>query len=243
MQNILTREYEVNFSHIDNRGVARPSFLFDVMQDAATVHAEQLHISRDNLRAIWVLSRMRVTLDRPLLPYERVRCETWCPGIRGVSWYRSFAFFVGGEAVGQAQSMWATLDPETRRILRPSAFPEAESYLHTARGELPEALPKLCCAAVRPHHTHTVCYSDLDINNHLNNVKVVDVIADTLDLHKQPGFVAALQVNYTAETQFGEQLALSRGTVDGTCFVRGEADGVTRFEATALLSPLPTKEE
>ena len=27
MVDLLTREYEVNYSHIDNRGIAKPSFL------------------------------------------------------------------------------------------------------------------------------------------------------------------------------------------------------------------------
>ena len=75
MVDLLTREYEVNYSHIDNRGIAKPSFLWNIMQDAATVHAEALHIGPLDLRIVWVLSRMKARLTRPLLPYERLRCE------------------------------------------------------------------------------------------------------------------------------------------------------------------------
>lgn len=239
MSNLLSREYEVSFSHIDNRGVARPSFLFDVMQDAATVHAELLQVSRDALRVIWMLSRIRVTLRRPLLPYERIRCETWCPGIRGASWYRSFAFFAEDREIGTAQSMWVTLDPVTRRILRPTSFSAAERWMH-GDGQPPAPLGKLCCENTRLHHVHTVRYGDLDINNHVNNVKVVDLIADALDLQKQPGYVSDLQVNYTAETHFGQQLSLQCGTVNSMRFVRGEVDGAPHFEAAATFSPLPT---
>ena len=151
------------------------------MQDAATVHAEALHIGPLDLRIVWVLSRMKARLTRPLLPYERLRCETWCPGIKGASWYRSFSFFVDNKPVGDAQSMWVTLDPETHRIVRPSAFPEAEQYLHTSRGELFAPLPKLSCDNVRLHHVHEVRYSDLDVNNHVNNVRAVELISDALD--------------------------------------------------------------
>ena len=213
-----------------------------MMQDAATVQAETLHLAADELHILWVLSRMKARLTRPLRPYERVRCETWCPGIRGASWYRSFAFFVDEQPVGDAQSMWVTLDPDTHRILRPSAFPAAEDYLHTARGDLFEALPKLSCDTVRPHHVHAVQYSDLDINNHVNNVRVVELISDALDLQRQPGFVSSLQVNYTAETACGEQVALLCGTVDGARFVRGEVDGKAHFEALATLSPFDALE-
>lgn len=243
MVDLLTREYEINYSHIDSRGIAKPSFLWNVMQDAATVHAEALHIGPLDLRILWVLSRIKVRLHRPLLPYERLRCETWCPGIKGVSWYRCFAFFVGDKQVGDAQSMWVTLDPETHRILRPSAFPEAEQYLHTARGDLFAPLPKLSCDMVRLHHVHDVRYSDLDVNNHVNNVRVVELLSDALELQKQPGYVSELQVNYTAETACGEALSLLTGEANGARYIRGEADGKTRFEALASLSPLPNQKE
>ena len=222
MVDLLTREYEVNYSHIDNRGIAKPSFLWNIMQDAATVHAEALHIGPLDLRIVWVLSRMKARLTRPLLPYERLRCETWCPGIKGASWYRSFSFFVDNKPVGDAQSMWVTLDPETHRIVRPSAFSEAEQYLHTSRGELFAPLPKLSCDNVRLHHVHEVRYSDLDVNNHVNNVRAVELIS---------------------ETACGESLSLLTGTADSARYIRGEADGRTRFEALATLSPLPDPKE
>mgnify|MGYP006960561179 CR=1 FL=1 len=66
---------------------------------------------------------------------------------------------------------------------------------------------------------------------------------NALDLYKQPGFVSELQVNYTAETACGESLSLLTGTADSARYIRGEADGRTRFEALATLSPLPDPKE
>lgn len=224
MVELLSREYEISYSHIDNRGIAKPSFLWSMMQDAATVHAEALGLGPAALGVVWVLSRIKATLTRPLLPYERVRCETWCPGFKGPSWYRCFAFYIDDVQVGEAQSMWVTLEPSTHRILRPTALPAAQGCLSCTSGELFAPLPKLSCDNVRLHHIHPVQYSDLDINNHVNNVRVVELISDALDLQKQPGFVSSLQVNYTAETAFGEQVSLLCGTVDGARYIRGEAE-------------------
>ena len=129
MVELLSREYEISYSHIDNRGVAKPSFLWSMMQDAATVHAEALGLGPAALGVVWVLSRIKATLTRPLLPYERVRCETWCPGFKGPSWYRCFAFYIDDVQVGEAQSMWVTLEPSTHRILRPTSLPAAQGCL------------------------------------------------------------------------------------------------------------------
>ena len=71
MADLLSREYEVNYSHIDNRGIAKPSFLWNIMQDAATVHAEALHECPAELHNMGVLNPMPVHLSRPLRPYEQ----------------------------------------------------------------------------------------------------------------------------------------------------------------------------
>jgi len=214
-----------------------------MMQEAATVHAYSLHFSAQELHIIWVLSRIKVCAARPLKPYERVRCETWCPGVRGASWYRNFVFYSGENKVGEGSSMWVTLDPATHNILRPSTLPSGESFIYNRNGEeriVP--LPKLACKNLKLHHEHKVQYSDLDVNNHLNNVRIADLVADTLDLERQPGFVSSMQINYTAETTCGETLSLMCGSVEGERFVLGEAGGKTRFEALVGLSYIPQKE-
>lgn len=237
MNELLSRVYETNYSYIDNRGCARPSFLFHMMQDAATVHAEQLHFSAKALEVLWVLTSVSVFLDRPLLPYERVRCDTWCPGVRGVRWRRRFAFFVENEKVGEAISLWVTLNPQTHRILRPSALPKNHVvFYRTEESPLPLP-PKLSCNNARLQDTYTIRYSDLDVNHHINNARIVDLLSDTLALQERTDFLSMLQINYTAETLYGETLSLLRGTTENqTHYVRGEAQGTTRFEAQAIFS-------
>ena len=131
----------------------------------------------------------------------------WCAGIKGATWLRAFELKIGEEAIGQALSAWVILDRETRRILRPTQMPAARSYLELAPGNCPAVPGKLLCTALAPHHVHTVRYSDLDINGHMNNVKIVDVVCDGLELDRQDGlFVSEIQVNYTSECMPGSRL-------------------------------------
>ena len=43
------KTYEIHFGQIDNRGVARPSAVFELAQDAATVHAYHIGIGREDI--------------------------------------------------------------------------------------------------------------------------------------------------------------------------------------------------
>lgn len=103
--------------------------------------------------------------------------------------------------------------------------------------------PKLSCDNVRLHHVHEVRYSDLDVNNHVNNVRAVELISDALDLYRQPGFVSELQVNYTAETACGESLSLLTGHGGRARYIRGEPMAEPASQALATLSPLPDPKE
>ncbi len=134
---------------------------------------------------------------------------------KGPSWYRCFAFYIDDVQVGEG----AVHGSRSSRRPTHSASDRAPGragllVVHERRAVRP------CCPGCRAtmcglHHIHRRSVSDLDINNHVNNVRVVELISDALDLQKQPGFVSSLQVNYTAETAFGEQVSLLCGTVDG----------------------------
>lgn len=231
---IFEKDYALTYSHIDWRGIARPSALFDFMQDAATSHAHALHLDREDIHALWVLSRIQVEIDRPLQPYEALHLSTWCAGIKGASWLRAFDFTVDGAPIGRAISSWVILNSQSHRILRPSTIPAAAEYACADRPTLP--MPgKLDLGSLTPHHTHTVRYSDLDVNRHLNNVRIAALVSDTLDLPAD-AFVRTLQINYTAESPAGTELTLSCAHTDDRFAVRGEADGRIRFEAAGTLA-------
>lgn len=232
------KTYEIHFGQIDNRGIARPSALFELAQDAATLHAYEVGLSRENLNALWVLSRMKTELARPLHPYERVTVQTWCAGLKGPMWLRQFHFLTEGGIIGTAVSTWVLLEQGTHRIMRPSALEQAKRY----QGQKinPSHIPgKLEYSDLTEHHIHPVCYSDLDVNNHVNNVKIVDILSDGLDLNLGTDYVSTLQVNYTAESRFGDQLSILTGESDGIRYVFGRAAGQTRFEGAAVLAPMP----
>lgn len=239
MENCFQRDYPLTYTHIDCHGLLRPSGLFEIMQDAATSHAEELHISAPDIGALWVLSRLHVQLDRPLRAEETLSLTTWCAGLKGATWLRGFRFQVGGEPVGQAISAWVVLDPENRRLLRPSAVSASAHYQNVPEADGMKAPGKLRLPAGEFHHDHTVRYSDMDVNRHLNNAKIVELISDALELEtRTDAYICSLQVNYTAESVAGDALALYAGEAEGTYTVRGVCGDSERFEAAAVFAPV-----
>lgn len=254
---VFARDYDIPVGSLDNFGRVRPSFLFAAMQDTAVAHMEHLHLGKTVLPVFWVLSRIALTLYRPLPPQARLQCQTWCAAIRGASPIRLFTFTAGGTCVAQARSMWVMLDPATRRIVRPTAFGDTITRLvRDPTSPPPAPLPKLSGETVTPHHVYTVRYSDLDENNHLNNVRAVELVCDALELQAKPDWVSFLQMNYTAEIRYGENLLLACGqpkagltnlassdcaaslaAPDSFHYVQGTVDDIPHFNALAACNP------
>ena len=239
MENRFQHDYPLTYTHIDCRGLLRPGALFEIMQDAATQHANLLQIGAEDIGALWVLSRLHVQLERPLHPEETLSLTTWCAGLKGATWLRGFRFHVNDEPVGQAISSWVVLDPVNRRLLRPSSVSASAHYLNAPEEDALPAPGKLRLPDGTFHHTHTVRYSDMDINRHLNNAKIVDIISDALDLDTRSGmFLRSLQVNYTAESVAGDALMLYTDQTENTCSIRAVCGESERFEAAVEFAPI-----
>ncbi|MGN1014368.1 MAG: acyl-[acyl-carrier-protein] thioesterase [Butyricicoccus sp.] len=233
----LEREFTLEISAIDSRGIARPSAIVEYMQECATRHADELGLSGIEVngeRVLWVLSRLKYYLNRPLHQYDTIRVRTWPRTIRGALWYRDFRFFMGEEEIGHAVTGWSILSADQHKLIRPKAL---QVDIPTQMDGIDELLSQIPCEAMQPVFDRTVHYSDIDVNRHLNNVKAVDILSDAIGLeHHENWFVSELQVNYKAETACGTTLTLRRGEQDGKILLQAMAGEQENLQAQVTVS-------
>ena len=233
---------------MDLFGHRRPSAILGLLQEAATQGAAAIGLSRDacieRYHAVWVLSRICYTLNRPLLWNEPVSVKTWHRGGKAAGSYREFDLSIGKEKVGEALSLWVLVDAETHKLLRLSAVSEfaettggslcRDGTLH--RFPLPE---KMSLAERRQMH-----YSDTDLNGHVNNIKYADFACDALHLEDtgRGKFVSGLQLCYLSECRAGEELELLTGDDGQIAYVLGrDGEKKERFHASVTLDKLSKK--
>lgn len=238
--------YRVGARDTDPFNQCRPSSVLNFLQEAATQAAVELHASRDEIveryNGFWMLIRMWYRLDKPLYWGEELTVRTWHRGGQGVSLYRDFDLYRGGEPVGEAVSTWVIADLDTHRPMR---LTEIRELGWTTGGEL--------CKSIRLHRVRAptpmsaverrlMHYSDTDINGHVNNVRYADFACDAIGLEREGAgkFVSSFQISYLQECRPGETITLSCAQQAGTWFVRG-ADGIgtERFEAMVSLQDIP----
>ncbi len=231
---------EISISDCDARGRIRPSSLLVLMQEIGETHAATLGLSRTRLvqnGMCWVLYRQRTVMARLPHFHEKIRATTWPAPVEGPLFPRCFLFEAeDGRPLGSAVAAWVLMDIQTRRPLRPSALV----------GDLPPSLrpsPLPIPAMLRVTGgeslgSRKVCYSDVDVNGHMNNTRYIDWVCDALNYGalEEKG-LAEWQVNYLAEARPGEKIALS-SLEDGEATLfsgKREADGRAIFEARVIL--------
>lgn len=217
------------------------SFLFsigDYLQEAASFHAASFGVGVDLFRSqgiTWVLSRMRIQVERYPEGEEKLTVVTWPTFVRRVMVGRDFLVRdQQGEVIVRAVSGWFILDLERGRPVPPSE--ELKTLYHS--WDAPRALAEEFENRLdRPEEIlwrdeSPVRYSELDINGHLNNVRFLQRMVDALpkewvEAHR----IADLTAEFRQPAQWGERILAETSRV-------GEEELLHRFTRPGEENPL-----
>ena len=204
----------------------RPSALFSYLQEAATVHAEELDIGRDKTLdkgILWVLIRQKVEVVRMPEYCEEVILETW-PGVMKHMFYPRYYRITDteGNTLLSASSLWALIDSETRAMLMPAQSGICLSGELTGNEiALPGSIRKM---TLTDSAEFTVPYSYVDINGHMNNVKYLDAAEDLIPDAASKRSIKSISVEYANEIKLAETINISYGNDENIYYFSGDGD-------------------
>jgi len=247
MESIYRKKYTVHVNDIDFKSQLKLSSLFVYLQDMATEHAYNIGVGRDALLTkygiIWVLNRAVVEIIRHPVFKEEITIETWPEQPDKVLFNRNFLVYdKDGNIIIKAFSQWVVIDCETRKLRRSSVLEESFPKVDRER-PVSSVLNKIKpVGQLDLSYKKTVGYSDIDINEHLNNARYIDYIMDcfSMDLHKKYN-ARSIQIDYLHEALPGEVIQLytdMSGIKDNFVYIEGinENTKATIFKAVLTLS-------
>ncbi|TVR89648.1 MAG: hypothetical protein EA428_09750 [Spirochaetaceae bacterium] len=213
----------------DNRATA-PA-LGKYLQEAASRQAASLGFGYDNLGEndlFWVLSRLAVEVYRYPRWNEELSLYTWPAGLAPPYALRSFRLISSsGETVAEAGSAWLTIEASTRRPRRVETVIDAKQYEQAERVladrltriRVPERASSAASTALLHawEETRRVRPSDLDGQNHTNNMTYLEWILDGFD-GPQPSELElkSFRMNFLKETHNGDLVELWYVPLDAT---------------------------
>ena len=246
MSTFLEMEYRVDSRDIDMFQQCRPSAVLGILQEAATRASMALKVSGpealEKYNALWMITRNRVELSKPIRWNDLLTIRTWHRGAAGASSYRDFDIIRDGEVIGRGVSLWVLVDAVEHKLMRMKDLKEFEG---TDGGELKKSI-KLHRAAMPEvfsgRSVREMRYSDTDINGHINNIHYADFACDALHLERYGSgrFVRTFQLDYITECMAGETVTIDTAVEGENLYARGVgADGAERFLCALTLEELP----
>ncbi len=201
---IWTEELDIHSYDVDIAKKATMESLLKFFQEAAWNHAEHLGLGYSHLGLrgqLWMLSRLMVVVDSWPAWGQGVVVRTWPRGAKSLLALRDFELLdEDGRRLAGATSSWLVFDQNSRRPLRVEpilgsirVFPERRSIgCDAAKLAVPESLAAPLVLQVK--------YSDLDLNDHVNNAAYVRWILDSypLEFHRAHS-LRSLAINFLAE--------------------------------------------
>lgn len=214
--NIWQETYPVRFGSIDRSDRMTLDAMFQFFQEAAISHAENLGVGREAMTQTgqaWVLSRMTVLADRRPNYCETVTVRSWPQSFEKLFAIRNYDIRDKDDIpVVTSRSAWLIVDMEKRRPLRPQSL-----IFDMPLNEGKEALPPEAGGAagltersnLQKAAERKALYTDVDYNGHVNNVRYIQWIEDTLDpVFLEKADKMRFDINYLNEILSGEVIEI-----------------------------------
>jgi acyl-ACP thioesterase len=193
-------------------GYLKYTELCNLLQLTAASHSEIGGISFSDMQEFnqaWVLSRMRVEITELPKWKDTVTVKTWINTLENSRSVRALELYVNGKKIVGSETFWAVFNTEIRRP-EALALPFEHFVLHPENKATEKTFSKININ----HDTEivfekTVSLSDLDIVNHVNNVKYLewclDFVEEKLILNQK---IKSFEMNFLKELSLKDKVVI-----------------------------------
>ncbi|WP_422358617.1 acyl-[acyl-carrier-protein] thioesterase [Reichenbachiella sp.] len=187
--------------------------LLDHMQEAAWFNATKLGFSTIDLmenNITWVMNRMRLEITRLPNHKEKIKVETWPAGMDKYFTKRDFRVWSEeGELLVEATSNWLVMDINERKLITiPDYIKEANFVVD--RNNVHPITDKVKYSTELTERTKDIQVSwfDIDINDHVNNIKYYQWVLDSLGgEYLNSHSLKKIDITFKHEGKYGDAFA------------------------------------
>lgn len=207
---VYEHEWEINFTQCAPNGYLRYVDLCNLLQLTAAEHSIMGGLSFNDMQQhdqAWVLSRITVEIEALPKWQDKVTVRTWIENLQEAGSVRNMEMYLHGKKIIGATTYWAVFNTRLRKS-------EALALPHAHFDKFPDRHATIN-PAVRINLVHDaepvaqrrVVLSDLDIVNHVNNVKYlewcVDIMPPEMILERR---ITAFKMNFMRELHLGDMV-------------------------------------
>jgi medium-chain acyl-[acyl-carrier-protein] hydrolase len=211
MSSLFEQTKLVNAYDVDINNKLKLNTLFNFLQDVASSHADSLNLGFNDLIVNdlgWVLSWVKVSIEEYPGFGESIRITTWPKCRYKLYSMREFIIYNNdGKVLYRVSTAWLLINVKTKHITDIRNLPQQIFYQpdQFAIKEFPEKITSKTTKEFL--FSKTIRYTDLDINQHVNNTQYIELILDcySADHHKN-NHLKCLTVSFLSESFYNDEL-------------------------------------
>jgi len=211
MEIIKEKTFQILFHDADRNGLASMNSICCYLQATADSHSRSLGTSLRDFHAnnqTWVYSRFHVKMDTFPGYYDIIHIETWRSEIRGALAFREYQVRdADKKIIGAATASIALINIEKRKPVKIPDNLRDQFTPHRGRAINDEFEKFPIMEEVQTEKNFAVRMSDIDANNHVNNVSYIDWITESVPrdilLEYSPH---EIEIDYRAEAFYGNTI-------------------------------------
>jgi acyl-ACP thioesterase len=194
-----------------------------MLQLTAAAHSDSGGISFSDMQEFdqaWVLSKMRVEITKLPKWRDNITVKTWVNTLENSRSVRALEMYSNGVKIIGCTTFWAVFNTKRRRP-EALALPYKHFELYPEKKPTLESFSKIAVNPEKEVVFEKVVYlSDLDIINHVNNVKYLEWCLDHVDekliLNQK---LASFEMNFMKELSLNDSVVIHENlSVESTTF-------------------------
>lgn len=222
---------KLDFNDVDYAGNYKLTALFSTLAMLATKNAIEIGMWNEDMRTQygWVVAKQTMKLEEPIRVDDVIEISTCVDKGSFVAFPRNYYIKKEERLVGTISAIWTLIDIEKRNIVAPKRVGlivpdiKCEMPLDTPKTVKEDIELELICQ-------RKVMYSDLDVNQHMNNARYLEWACDLIDLDLyKDHYIKEVSINYKKEIKPAAYVNLFIGKNADKFIIKGESEDEIAF--------------
>jgi acyl-ACP thioesterase len=206
------QHWTINFLQCGPNGKIRITDFCHLLQLTAHEHSVLGGLSFDDMQVFdqaWVLSNFYLEIEELPKKEETIVIKTWIVSMEGNQSLRALEVWQNDKKISGAITLWVVLNTKIRKPEK-LALPFEHFQLFPSKLPTKKPLEKIrVLNEYDTYFTQNVKISDLDLVNHVNNVKYIEWCLDTISLnYLNENSISEIQINFLREMHWNQNFRL-----------------------------------
>lgn len=228
-----TDEFQIRRYFVDMNEYISPMGIFGFMEVLATDHAEVLNCNGSPKEGyFWILRSSKYKMNRMPINDEIVKVYTWPCGIVGLKSLRRFEFFVGNELIGKGYQYWVSITYDSKKPFISERYTNVLDDLDLDESDMFKLKKIRNPEGLMLNYKKTVLPKDIDSNQHMNNVRYIDVVYNSIPFELLKKYqIVEFHIDYLRECKVYDEVEVFSKQTDNIFYVDGIKNNQSSFKA------------